>query len=154
MDCFLILALFNYKNCLTLVFLLAASLLFSEDPFNKHATVSVYAIQMKTGEVLFDHNSDKSLTPGSCMKIVTTGAALHLLGQESRFETNLEYDGNIDERGILHGNLYIRGGGDPSLGSDRLSSSLSLSDQIASWVRAIELCGIRSIEGGVFGDAT
>ena len=119
---------------------------------SKHASVGVYAIQMKTGEVLLDHDSDKSLTPGSCMKLVTTGAALHLLGPLNKFETHLEYDGFLDKEGVLHGNLYIRGGGDPSLGSDRISSSLT--KQIASWVRAIELTGIRSIEGEIFGDAT
>lgn len=121
---------------------------------HKHATVGVYAIHMKTGEVLLDHNSDKSLIPGSCIKIVTTGAALHLLGPENRFETNLEYDGYLDEEGVLHGNLYIRGGGDPCLGSDRLGSSLSLSKQIESWVQAIEQAGVHSIEGNVIGDAS
>lgn len=83
-----------------------------------HAIVSLYALDCETGEVLFEKNSALSLVPASCMKIVTTTAALHLLGAESRFETYLEYDGVLDE--TLEGNLYIRGGGDPCLGSDRI----------------------------------
>jgi D-alanyl-D-alanine carboxypeptidase/D-alanyl-D-alanine-endopeptidase (penicillin-binding protein 4) len=117
-----------------------------------HATISIYAVDTTTGEVLRDENSDKSLIPGSCMKIVTTAAALHLLGPEGRFQTDLEYDGTIDQ-GVLHGNIYIRGGGDPCLGSDRISSSLSWDKQIEAWAAAIQQLGIQKIEGDVFGDA-
>ena len=117
-----------------------------------HALVSVYAVRTDTQEVLIDQNSDLSLTPGSCMKIATTGAALHILGAKSRFSTLLEYDGSI-ESGTLHGNLYIKGGGDPSLGSDRISGSLPWETQIEAWKDAVLKLGIRRIEGKVIGDA-
>lgn len=97
-----------------------ATLCFSED----HAIMSIYAVQSETGEVLMDRSSDLSLMPASCMKIVTTAAALHLLGESYRFETHLEYDGVIDQNKTLCGNLYIRGGGDPCLGSGSASDSL------------------------------
>src|SRR5579872_6958029 len=83
----------------------------------KNGVFSIYAVD-GDGTVLIDEHGDTAVVPASCLKIVTTGAALFILGPESRFETILEYDGEIKEN-TLHGNLYIRGGGDPTLGSDR-----------------------------------
>lgn len=134
--------------------LVCRTLLFSSnDSAWDHATVSGYAINMITGEVLIDENSDKSMVPSSCMKVVTTAAALHLLGPESRFQTDLEVDGVVEE-GILKGNLYIHGGGDPCLGSDQISSALSWEKQIEAWVEAVHKKGIKKIEGKVIGDAS
>src|SRR5258708_3229665 len=90
----------------------------------EHAIVSVYAVHCDSNEVLLSENCNISLIPASCLKVVTTAAALHLLGPQSRFETLLEYNGHIDEVSTLHGNIYIRGGGDPCLGSNRISSAL------------------------------
>jgi D-alanyl-D-alanine carboxypeptidase/D-alanyl-D-alanine-endopeptidase (penicillin-binding protein 4) len=106
----------------------------------KHAIVGMYAVESGTGEVLAEKNSDLSLMPSSCMKIVTTAAALHILGADCRFETHLEYDGV---------NLYIRGGGDPCLGSGRGNLK-----QIEAWADAVQKLGIQKIEGTVVGDAT
>jgi serine-type D-Ala-D-Ala carboxypeptidase/endopeptidase (penicillin-binding protein 4) len=115
-----------------------------------HEMIGVYAVNMKTGEVLIDENSEKSLIPASCMKVVTTGAALHLLDPLSQFQTDLEYDGSI-EQGTLKGNLYIKGGGDPCLGSDRFSS---WKEQIETWVAAVSKLGIKKIQGKVIGDGS
>ena len=99
--------------------------------------LSAYAIDTSTGEVLIDQNSDLSLCSGSCMKIVTTAAALHLIGPDTSFKTILEYDGIIDADKILHGNIYVRGGGDPCLGSGRIPGSLSWEKQLDAWTRAL-----------------
>jgi D-alanyl-D-alanine carboxypeptidase/D-alanyl-D-alanine-endopeptidase (penicillin-binding protein 4) len=122
--------------------------------FFSHAMIGIYAVYTDTGEVLIDQNSNASLTPASCMKIITTGAALHILGPDTRFETYLEYDGIIDKNEVLHGNVYIRGGGDPCLGSDRIVGSASWQKQIEIWVEAIRKAGIKQIEGKVIGDAS
>ncbi|MBY0529525.1 MAG: D-alanyl-D-alanine carboxypeptidase/D-alanyl-D-alanine-endopeptidase [Rhabdochlamydiaceae bacterium] len=124
-----------------------------EDPSLETASVSAYAINTRTGKVIIDHNSRKSLMPGSCMKVVTTAAALQLLGPDFQFQTDLEYDGKIDADGILHGNLYIHGGGDPCLGSERIPPALSWQAQTHAWVLAVEKLGIRKIQGEVIGDA-
>lgn len=126
----------------------------AEDRSSEHATVSIYAVHIPSGKVLLDENSDKSLMPSSCIKVITTAAALHILGPDSYFETHVEYDGSIDANGVLHGNLYIRGGGDPCLGSDRASSSLSWQKQLQTWAEAIQNSGIKTIEGSVIGDAS
>lgn len=138
-----------------LQFLLSTALLFSAgDDVWDHASVSVYAVHMSSGEVVIDQDSGRSLMPASCMKVVTTAAALHLVDPESHFQTDLEYDGTIDPEGTLHGNLYIRGGGDPCLGSDRIVPSLSWEKQIETWADAVEKLGIRKIEGEIIGDAS
>ncbi len=118
-----------------------------------HATISAYAINCKNGEVVFNENGEKSLLPASCLKVVTTGAALHLLGPNYRFQTDLEMEGEIQE-GVLKGNVILRGGGDPCLGSGRLADSLEADQQIEVWVGSIEEKGIKEIEGEVRGDAS
>jgi serine-type D-Ala-D-Ala carboxypeptidase/endopeptidase (penicillin-binding protein 4) len=116
-----------------------------------HAIVGIYAVNAKTGEVLRDENSSKSFVPASCIKAVTTAAALEILGPDFHFETLLEYDGVIENH-VLHGNLYIRGGGDPCLGSKRVSSSLPWQQQIEAWTVALQKLGIQKITGKVIGD--
>jgi serine-type D-Ala-D-Ala carboxypeptidase/endopeptidase (penicillin-binding protein 4) len=119
-----------------------------------HATVSFYAVDMLTGEVLADENSDKSLLPASCMKLVTTAAAFELLGPETTFKTMLSYDGYIDEEGTLYGNLYVVGGGDPCLGSDRIEGALGAKEQVALWTAKVKEKGIKKIMGSLIGDSS
>lgn len=134
--------------------LLASTLILGGDDHSwDHASVSAYAVHTVTGAVVFDENSGKSLTPASCMKVITTGAAYYLLGPESHFQTELEYDGVI-ESGVLHGNVYIRGGGDPCLGSNRIAPSLAWDQQIETWVGALQKLGVHTIEGNVYADAS
>jgi len=116
-----------------------------------HAIVSVYAVDMKTGEVVLDRNSELSMIPASCLKIITTATALHILGEDFCYKTALECDG--DRKGkALKGNLYIKGGGDPCLGSGRVKGSLGWKEQIQEWVDVIQKEGITKIEGQIIGD--
>ena len=119
-----------------------------------HASLSIYAIDSLTGEVLVDQNSHLSLMPASCMKIITTAAALHILGPNYRFQTHLQYDGFIDDKQTLHGNIYILGEGDPCLGFNRIAGSLPLDEQLDTWATAIQELGIKKIEGKIIGDAS
>lgn len=64
-------------------------------------------------------NADVSVNPASTMKLVTTYAALELLGPNHQWKTEFHADGPI-ENGILNGNLYLRGGGDPKLNMEKL----------------------------------
>ena len=118
-----------------LILLAVCSSLFGKDfvPSLDHVIMGIYVVDSKTGQVMMDKNSKLSLVPASCMKLVTTGAALQILGADTRFETWLEYDGEIDCDKTLKGNLYIRGGGDPCLGSGRVPGSLSWEQQISVW---------------------
>ncbi len=64
-------------------------------------------------------NADKSLNPASTMKLVTTYAALELLGPTYQWKTEFYSDGVL-RNGTLHGNLYLKGGGDPKLNMEKL----------------------------------
>ena len=91
---------------------------FETDTQFKHATISLYVVDSKTGKVVFDKNSQVGLAPASCLKVVTSAAAFELLGKDYRYKTDIAYDGNI-EGSELKGNFFIRASGDPTLGSWR-----------------------------------
>lgn len=118
----------------------------------KHAQWSVYAEYADTGETIVDFNGEKSLAPASGLKVISTGVALILLGESFRFETRLHYDGEISDTGILQGNLYLVGGGDPTLGSDHVKGSLDLKKLMKTWAVSIKKLGIRQITGNVIAD--
>ena len=75
-----------------------------------------------------------------------------MLGEDFKFETKLQYDGEIDSKGVLHGNIYILGGGDPALGSSNFDESCSNPHIIDTWVGAIKDIGIKKIEGSIIAD--
>ncbi|MBX9851903.1 MAG: D-alanyl-D-alanine carboxypeptidase/D-alanyl-D-alanine-endopeptidase [Cytophagaceae bacterium] len=110
-------------------------------------------VSIDSQQVIADYNSHISLVPASTMKIISTGIALSKLGENYRYETNLQYEGEIDPATrILHGNIYIKGSGDPSLGSDVFGGT-DIKTIIASWTAAIKNLGIDSIDGAIIGDA-
>ena len=76
---------------------------FTSDSDLKFSSVSFYAIDIDKNEVLASYNPDLSLITASTMKAITTGTALAVLGKDFKFETVLEYDGNIVD-GVLQGN--------------------------------------------------
>jgi len=123
-----------------------------ESPVLKQAQWALYAEYVDSDKIILDINSNMSLTPASGLKLFTTAAALEILGLDFRFETKLYYNGMIDKNGILNGNLYIRGGGDPTLGSNKVNGSLYLEKLMKSWVNAVKKAGITKINGAVVAD--
>lgn len=118
----------------------------------KNASWSVTARYLESRKEIVSLNSELSLAPASNMKLFTSSAALDILGEEHKFVTKIYYDGKIDDRGNLNGNIYIVGGGDPTLGYDLVKSSLPLDALMNSWVKAIQSIGIRSISGNIIAD--
>lgn len=125
--------------------LLTISLL-TEAPNCQQANISVLIKDAETGEVIESYRPDNVVPPASVMKLLTTAAALEMLGPDFRFTTTLEYTGYL-ESGVLHGDLYIRGGCDPSLGNLKGTQAF-----IFKWVKAIKAAGIRTIDGAVIAD--
>ncbi len=82
------------------------------------------------------HQEQLAFNPASVLKLVTTLAALDRFGPAHTFQTEILVDGPI-ENGILDGSLYIRGGGDPTLTTERASSLL----------RALRARGLQTIRG-------
>ena len=111
-----------------------------------HASISIKAIDLNSNKVIVSHNENTSLTPASNMKIVTTATALDVLGNSFYFETPLFYDGFIQDA-TLNGNLYIKGSGDPTLGSEFISGDAEFF--LKEWSNAINRAGIRRITGNI-----
>jgi D-alanyl-D-alanine carboxypeptidase/D-alanyl-D-alanine-endopeptidase (penicillin-binding protein 4) len=124
---------------------------FPADSSLAHASVSLCVADAKTGDILFDYNSGTSLTPASVMKVITSAAALELLGPGYTFKTMVGYTGSLNKRsGRLKGNIIILGGGDPALGSTYFSEHYN--GFLASWVTEIKKLGIKRIKGRVITD--
>lgn len=124
-----------------------AKTFFEQNPLTKDANVGVLITDVKSGQVIDSYRENHLLPTASTMKVITTCTALELLGADYRWSTFLETDGTIED-GVLHGNLYIRGTGDPSLGSKEIGDKAFLQ----KWVRAIQKAGIRRIDGGIVAD--
>ena len=118
----------------------------------KHGQWSVYVINTENDQVILDINGEKSLAPASNMKLLTSAVALSLLGEDRQFKTYLEYSGTIDKDGILTGNIFIRGEGDPTLGSSEMNNVLPLPDLLIQWIAAIQKQGIKRITGDIIAD--
>ncbi|MEO7563596.1 MAG: D-alanyl-D-alanine carboxypeptidase/D-alanyl-D-alanine-endopeptidase [Ferruginibacter sp.] len=84
----------------------------------KHAILSLYVVETKTGIPVFELNKEVGLVPASTQKIFTSIASFELLGKYYHYKTEIGYEGNI-EKDTLKGNLVIKGSGDPTLGSWR-----------------------------------
>ncbi len=117
-----------------------------------HSQWSVYAEYAENGKVILDHNSEFSLAPASCQKVIPTAIALYYLGENFKYKTKLYYDGEILNNSVLNGNVYIVGSGDPTLGSDKVEGSLSLENLMNEWVKTIKKIGIKKISGSVISD--
>ena len=119
------------------------------DPAFSQAVVGICA-RKADGTPLVEMNSQTMMLPASNMKLISTGAALHALGTDMQFETRLGYDGTVED-GTLHGDLYIIGGGDPTLGS-KDSIAVDIDHTFAQWEAIIRANGITRIEGRIIGD--
>lgn len=118
----------------------------------RHGMLGVSISSGENAETLVGLNTDLSLPPASTLKLVTTATALEVLGENFTFDTYLEHDGTISD-GILKGNLYIRGTGDPSLGSPRFKERTDSATVFSSWLLALRNAGIKAIQGRIFADA-
>ena len=125
----------------------------SNSAYLKPARWSFVVQEAETGKVIIDHNADETMLPASTMKTVTSAAALGILGEDYRFSTYLEHDGEIVD-GVLKGNLFIRGGGDPTLGSERFEEQTSVESLLKNTVTIVQAKGIKRIEGRIIGDAS
>lgn len=125
---------------------------FNNDPQFTTAITSLTVLNAKNGEVIYTLNKNFGLAPASCQKTVTAATAFYLLGKDYRYHTSLFYTGNINN-GILHGDLIIKGSGDPTLGSWRYPST-KMKVVLNEWIQGIKKAGIKQINGRVIGDAT
>jgi D-alanyl-D-alanine carboxypeptidase/D-alanyl-D-alanine-endopeptidase (penicillin-binding protein 4) len=122
-----------------------------QDSQCKFASLSLTVLDAKTGEQVFAANPDMGLAPGSTLKTVTSITAFNVLGKDFKYETQLGYSGAINANGTLNGDVIIKGGGDPTLGSWRWAATKE--DYVLNiMVTALKKAGIKKINGRVIGD--
>ena len=101
--------------------------------------VKIYSLDR--GESLFELRAEKLFIPASNLKILTTAVALQTLGPNYRFPTELYTDGTLKD-GVLDGNLYIKGYGDPKF----------VTEQMWLLVNELKNVPVRKITGDIIGD--
>ena len=97
---------------------------YARESLQNDNAMSVAAIPLNGPGIEQYINADTLMSPGSIMKLVTTFAALELLGPDHRWDTDFLTNG-VMTGDTLKGNLYVRFGGDPKLTIERLWSTLS-----------------------------
>ncbi len=128
---------------------------YKADPQLKPAIVSFCVLNAKTGEQLVENNSKLAMTPASTMKIVTTSAALGMLGGNFRYETKITVEGTYDSvKGIINGNLIIKGSGDPTLNSEYFKKKGDSTELVDVWAKVLKDKGVKKITGKIIADNT
>ncbi|HUF77061.1 MAG TPA: D-alanyl-D-alanine carboxypeptidase/D-alanyl-D-alanine-endopeptidase, partial [Longimicrobiales bacterium] len=116
----------------------------------RDAQWGVSVVSLDTGDTLFAVDPDAPLAPASNLKLLTTAAALHILGPEHRFRTYLLTDGEVVD-GVLHGDLVLYGTGDPGI-SDRFYRRKD--EVFHRLIDELEVLGIHAVTGDLVGDAS
>ena len=117
--------------------------------YMKGASLSFAVKEIQSNTFIYSYDAEREMIPASVLKIVTTATTLELLGEQFRYETSILYDGEIMDSTLV-GNLYIRGSGDPSLGSSETGTDRN--KVMYEWVKTIKNAGIRTINGSVIAD--
>jgi D-alanyl-D-alanine carboxypeptidase/D-alanyl-D-alanine-endopeptidase (penicillin-binding protein 4) len=103
------------------------------------SSISVVVEKVGDRSPILALNAGKPMMPASTMKLVTTYAGLSMLGPDYRWRTSAYADGEVDANGLLHGNLYIQGTGDPKL----------VPEELIDLVQKIHKAGIAGIDGAL-----
>jgi len=101
-----------------------------------------YAVDLGSGTELYAAKADVGRMPASVNKLYTTAAALLRYGADGHLTTSVLSAGLPDETGTIHGNIVLRGGGDPTFNT---ASATTLAQQLAQ-------AGLTRVEGRVVGD--
>jgi D-alanyl-D-alanine carboxypeptidase/D-alanyl-D-alanine-endopeptidase (penicillin-binding protein 4) len=132
-------------NMIKLLFILLSIL--TTHTYTKDANVGVLICDYSSGEVIDSHRANAVIPPASTIKLLTTATVLDVYGEEYRIKTPITYTGEI-QNGVLEGNLYIEGKGDPTLGSKFVGNQLFLQN----WVKEVRNAGITKINGSIIAD--
>jgi D-alanyl-D-alanine carboxypeptidase/D-alanyl-D-alanine-endopeptidase (penicillin-binding protein 4) len=102
-----------------------------------------YVRDLTTGRVLYARSQDVARMPASVEKLYTTSTVLLRMGPDETLRTSVLGAGSLGPDGTWHGDLYLHGGGDPTLGSPGIDAlARSLADQ----------AGVARVDGSVLGD--
>ncbi|MFC7322349.1 D-alanyl-D-alanine carboxypeptidase/D-alanyl-D-alanine-endopeptidase [Halobacillus campisalis] len=107
------------------------------------ALAGVSVRSAESGELLYENDGDIRLKPASNMKLLTGAAALETLGPDYTFTTEVLTDGSIKGK-KLHGDLYLKGKGDPTV----------MEDDIQAFAQSVKEAGIEEVKGDLLADDT
>ena len=113
-----------------------------------------YVYDLDSGTPLFAERSDVPRPPASVEKLYTATTALELMGPGATFTTTVLGTGHLGPAGQWEGNLYLRGGGDPTFGSSSFIGSHygGLGSSVSMLAKRLSQAGIRGVTGRVYGD--
>lgn len=118
----------------------------------RSGTWGAIVVSLTRGDTLFSRNPDGRLIPASTMKLFTSAVAFDRLGPEHTFSTDVLRDGPMDQAGVVHGNLILRGDGDPAFGQRYVrggpSGAVTLLAQYSAGA------GIKRVTGDLIADAS
>jgi PBP4 family serine-type D-alanyl-D-alanine carboxypeptidase len=103
--------------------------------------VGLRVVEAHTGRVFFGKGATSLMDPASNQKVLATTTALVRLGSDWRFRTEV-YGAAPDDEGVVQGDLFLRGSGDPTLGAREL-------EELANKLVAR---GVRRVTGGIVAD--
>ncbi|MES2587521.1 MAG: D-alanyl-D-alanine carboxypeptidase/D-alanyl-D-alanine-endopeptidase, partial [Bacteroidota bacterium] len=127
---------------------------FVNDPWLQNASIGICVVDLKTKEKIVSHNERIALPTASTTKLFATASAFEILGANYKPKTRIYADDKISEDGTLKGDLWIRGGGDISLGSKYYSDEGMNDVFLEKWADTLYKMGLRKIEGDIIGDAS
>ena len=118
------------------------------------ASSGAYVLDLNTGQVLFSVAPTTGRLPASVEKIYTTSTALLRLGPTQTFATSILGVGSRDPSGVWDGTLYLRGGGDPTLGAvgfDHVwyGTGTTMRNLVGALLKAT---GLTAVQGRIVGD--
>lgn len=119
------------------------------DPYMKQGRWGMIVFNCDQQKVVEEYNADSLFIPASITKLTSTSTALDVLGDTFHFVTKVFIDGIIDTAGILHGNLNILGGADPTIGFPFFIKEKF----VDSLFSALQKSGIKYIDGNINGYA-
>ena len=148
------------KNLFSLLLIFSISISLKAQTINSLSTVSSDKLtttghvgfcckEIASGRSIGSLNSQKTLTPASITKLITTSCALELLGSDYSFKTWIDCDTLPDSLGVLNGNIYLHGEGDPTLASNYFKETLNFAQV---WSKAIKEKGIKQINGHIIAE--
>jgi serine-type D-Ala-D-Ala carboxypeptidase/endopeptidase (penicillin-binding protein 4) len=127
---------------------------FSKIEALKNASISFLAVDLETSLTIAELNPTTSLPAASTAKLFSTSTALKVLGPDFHPSTTIYFEGKISQDSILDGNIWVKGGGDPTLGSVYFNEKGEESDFLETWVNEVKKNGIKQIKGCVIVDGS
>ena len=110
----------------------------------------VLVTSISRGDTLFAAEPDRMLKPASTMKLLTTALAFERFGRDHTFATEVLAD-RPARSGVVEGDLYLRGGGDPTLSLRFSPRGQSPMDALA---RRVKSAGVQRVRGDIVADET